>query len=63
MLSMSEPRILHLNLVRKFFDQIAKGEKREEYRDRAAASYRFLALQPRGGTICQWKAIRNRVEQ
>ena len=35
MLSMSEPRILHLNLVRKFFDQIAMGEKREEYRDRS----------------------------
>ena len=32
---MSEPRILHLNLVRGFFDQIAKGEKREEYRDRS----------------------------
>lgn len=35
MLSMSEPRILRLNLVRKFFDQIAIGEKREEYRDRS----------------------------
>ena len=31
---MAERRILHLNLVREFFDQIAKGEKQEEYRDR-----------------------------
>lgn len=26
---------MHLNLVREFFDQIAKGDKREEYRDRS----------------------------
>ena len=26
--------ILHLSLVREFFDQIARGEKLEEYRDR-----------------------------
>jgi hypothetical protein len=31
---MAERRILHLNLVREFFDRIAKGEKLEEYRDR-----------------------------
>jgi hypothetical protein len=31
---MAEQRILHLSLVREFFDQIAKGEKLEEYRDR-----------------------------
>ena len=31
---MGELRVLHLNLVRKFFDEIAKGSKREEYRDR-----------------------------
>jgi hypothetical protein len=31
---MPERRILHLNLVREFFDQIARGEKPEEYRDR-----------------------------
>ena len=27
------PRILHLNLKRKWFDMIASGEKKEEYRD------------------------------
>jgi len=31
---MREPRILHLAVLREFFDKIAKGEKREEYRDR-----------------------------
>ena len=31
---MAEQRILHLNLVREFFDAVAKGEKLEEYRDR-----------------------------
>ncbi len=31
---MHEARILHLALVREFFAQIAKGDKREEYRDR-----------------------------
>lgn len=27
-------RVLQLNLVRKYFDEIARGEKPEEYRDR-----------------------------
>ena len=31
---MPERRILHLNLVRKYFDAIANGTKPEEYRDR-----------------------------
>lgn len=30
---MSEKRILHLTLYRKWFDVIYKGEKTEEYRD------------------------------
>jgi ASC-1-like (ASCH) protein len=30
------PEILHLNLHRKFFDAIARGEKPIEYRDRTA---------------------------
>lgn len=29
------PEILHLNLMRKFFAQIAAGTKRVEYRDRS----------------------------
>lgn len=29
---MAETKILHLNLHRWWFDQIARGEKREEYR-------------------------------
>jgi hypothetical protein len=29
---MSEPRILHLTLKRKWFDQIAQGAKRKEFR-------------------------------
>ena len=32
---MAEQRVSHLSLVRGFFDRIAKGEKPEEYRDRA----------------------------
>jgi hypothetical protein len=32
---MSEPRILHLSLIREFFDDIARGSKTEEYRDRS----------------------------
>lgn len=31
---MAEQRILHLNLVREFFDAVANGTKTEEYRDR-----------------------------
>lgn len=27
-------RIIHLNLMREFFDAIARGEKHQEYRDR-----------------------------
>lgn len=31
---MADKRILHLTLHREFFEQIAEGTKREEYRDR-----------------------------
>jgi hypothetical protein len=30
---MAEPKILHLTLKKKFYDMIASGEKKEEYRD------------------------------
>jgi hypothetical protein len=29
-----EPKILHLNLFKKWFDEIKSGEKKEEYRDK-----------------------------
>ncbi len=30
---MSEPKVLHLTLKKKWFDMVASGEKKEEYRE------------------------------